>query len=82
MENRNDVPYIVFEGELARLERTTKRLVTVLLITIALLAGTNIAWLWFFNQFDMTSTTSTQEAEGNANYIGANGSIINGESGN
>ncbi len=51
----NRVPYIVFEGEMARHERTIKRLVIALIISISLIFISNIAWLWFFNQFDITS---------------------------
>lgn len=78
--NNKDVPYIVFESEVARLERTIKRLVLIVALTIALLFASNLAWLEFFNQFDVASTTTTQEAEGNANYIGASGNINNGKS--
>lgn len=73
-----DVPYIVFEGELTRLERMIKRLAILLALVIALLFLSNIAWLTFFNQFDFDTTTTTQETQGNANYIGASGNINNG----
>lgn len=49
------VSYIVFEGEMARQERTVKRLWIVILVLIILLTGTNGAWLYYENQFtDMT----------------------------
>lgn len=78
----NRVPYIVFEAEMARHERTVKRLVIALLISIALIFISNMAWLWFFNQFDYESdmvTVNSQE-EGNASYMGGNGVIDNGRS--
>ena len=78
----NRVPYIVFEGEMARHERTVKRLVIALLISIALIFISNMAWLWFFNQFDYESdmvTVNSQE-EGNASYMGGDGVIDNGRS--
>ena len=37
------VPYIVFEGEQARHERTVRRLVIALLISIALIFVSNVA---------------------------------------
>lgn len=40
------VPYIVYESEMARLERIVKRLWLVLLAAVLLLAGTNAAWMW------------------------------------
>lgn len=73
-----DVPYIVFESEMTRLERMIKRLAVLLALVIALLFLSNIAWLTFFNQFDFDTTTTTQETQGNANYIGASGNINNG----
>ena len=75
------VPYIVFEGEQARHERTVKRLVIALLISITMLFASNLAWLWFFNQFDITSEEIMVDGteQGNANYIGADGVINNGE---
>ena len=74
-----DVPYIVFEGEMARHERTIKRLVTLLILTIALLFISNVAWLWFFNQFDYSTDTVAQDTtEGDNSYIGENGVINNG----
>lgn len=77
-----DVPYIVFESEQARHERTIKRLVIALLVAIALIFASNMAWLWFFNQFDIISDEVTVDGteNGNANFIGQDGVINNGRS--
>lgn len=73
------VPYIVFEGEMTRHERTIKRLVSLLILTIALLFISNVAWLWFFNQFDYSTDNVAQDTtEGDNSYIGENGVINNG----
>lgn len=74
------VPYIVFEGEMVRHERTIKRLVTLLILTIALLFISNVAWLWFFNQFNIEGETVSLDSRdaGIANYIGEDGTINNG----
>ena len=78
-----DVPYIVYESEASRHERTVKRLLTALLITILLMVGTNLAWLWVFNQYDFTSETYTVESgsSGNSNILeaGEDGVINNAE---
>ncbi len=78
-----DVPYIVYESEASRHERTVKRLLTALLITILLMVGTNLAWLWVFNQYDITSEeyTVNNTDDGNANYLeaGEDGVINNAE---
>ena len=65
-----DVPYIVYESEAARHERTVKRLLIALLVTVVLMVGTNLAWLWVWNQYDFTSESYTIEnQDGNANYL-------------
>ena len=78
-----DVPYIVYESEAARHERTVKRLLIALLITILLMVGTNLAWLWVFNQYDISSEVYTVESEdnGNSNVLqaGEDGVINNGK---
>ena len=73
-----DVPYIVFESEVTRLERTIKRLIILIIIAVSLMFASNIAWLWFIGQYDFETTTTTQKAEGDANYIGQDGDITNG----
>lgn len=78
---RNDIPYIAFEAEMARYERTIRRLLIALMVAIALVFASNMAWLWFVNQFDFSTETVTQELDGgNANYIGNDGNINNDES--
>ena len=79
MEHK-DVPYIVYESEAARHERTVRRLVKVIVLTLLLLVASNMAWLYVFNQYDITSTTTEIVTdEGNANMLeaGMNGEINN-----
>ena len=75
-----DVPYIVYQGTMARFERTIKRLVIVLAITIVLLCASNFYWAYFWSQCDFSDVTIDSQDGGNANYIGENGVINNGES--
>ncbi len=81
MDNKN-IPYIAFESEMARYERTIKRLLIALVAAIILLFASNVAWLWFFNQFDITTEEVVVDGteQGNANFIGADGVINNGGS--
>jgi len=77
-----DIPFYTYELEVAKHERTVKSLIIIIVITIALLFASNMAWLWFFNQFDFASeevTLNSQEA-GNASYMGGSGVIDNGRS--
>lgn len=56
-----EVPYIVFEGEMARLERVIKRQFVLILVTICLLVGTNAYWIWYESQFEDVVTTTEQD---------------------
>lgn len=79
-----NVPYLVHEGDMSRLERQLKRLWIVILVLILLLVGTNCAWLWYESQFETVETVSEEIVvdageNGIANYVGNDGDIINGE---
>lgn len=68
------VPYIVYEGEMARQERHIKRLIIMLAIMLVLFFASNMAWLYVWNQYeyvDETETTikATQDGEG-VNIVG------------
>lgn len=73
-----NVPYIVHEGMLARQERTIMRLFVTLGVVVALLAITNLAWLYVFSQYDY-ELYSVSANDGDANYIGNDGDITYGE---
>ena len=75
------VPWIVFEGEMARNERTVRRLWVALIVAIALIFATVGVFVWYLEQYDYTSseTITIDGADGIANYIGKDGTIYNGE---
>ena len=77
----NKIPYIAFEAEMARHERTIRRLLIALVIAIVVIFISNISWLWFFNQFDFHTETVMFDTEdgGDNSYIGNDGVINNGE---
>lgn len=85
-KNPASVPYVVHESVMARAERHTKSLICVIVLLIVLLVGSNCAWFWYENQFDVveeTTTTITQDnADGYNNYIGNDGDIVNGKADN
>ena len=71
MDHR-DVPYIVFEGMAARFERIIARLWVLLIILALMLVGTNLAWIYYENQFEDVVTTieAEQEADnGGSNFV-------------
>ena len=76
-----NVPYIVHELSMARMERQIKRLWIVALTLIFLLVGTNCAWLYYESQWEtVESWEITQENDGGYNnYIGNDGDIVNAE---
>ena len=56
-----DVPYIVHEVAVARLERVIKRMWVLVLSLIILLVASNGAWIWWESQYQTIETTITQE---------------------
>ena len=74
----NMVPYIVYESAEAKNERTIKRLIIALVITIVLMFATNAIWIIEFFSFDTIDTT-IDAGSGTANYIGQDGDITYGE---
>lgn len=82
------VPYLVHEGVVVRLERSNRRLIYALIMTILLVFASNAIWLWAWMQYDYegedtTTTTITRTVDidgkdGVASYIGGSGRIING----
>lgn len=73
------VPYIVYESEAARHERTVRRFIIALIVAFALLVASNLAWLYAWMQYDYTSEEIQVDANnGTANYIGHDGDINNG----
>ena len=79
----NRVPFIVYEGTIARFERTIRRLIILVGITILLLFASNAIWIYEWNQYEYTNVTVDSQDGSNAAYMGdgSSGVINNGESG-
>ena len=82
----DNIPFVVFENAIARMERITKRLVIALIISVFLIFLSNIAWLYAWMQYDYSSSATTETStvtvdgkDGVANYIGNDGDITNGK---
>lgn len=74
-----NVPYLVHESAMARMERANKRLWITIVLLIVLLVGSNLDWMYYDSQFEDVTTTQevTQEAEnGTNNFVGGD---VNGE---
>ena len=57
-------------------ERTIKRLWIVIILLIVLVVGTNVAWIYYENQFEEVVTTiEAQTDDGGAAIANADGSV-------
>ena len=76
------IPYVVHESDVARLERTIKRLFILCVLLIIVAVGTNIYWIWYENQFEDITTTVTQDVDAGegGNAVINDGVHVNGES--
>lgn len=75
------IPYLCHEGDMARQERTIKRLWILCIFLIILLFGTNAAWVYYESQFeDVVTVNQESSTEGGGNAIVNNGGgLIYGE---
>lgn len=82
-EKMMTVPYIAHQSAVARQERQIRRMWIVILFLICALIGTNLAWIIYENSFEEVVTTEEIIVDAddnvNANYIGQDGNIYNGE---
>lgn len=72
------IPYYAHEAEVMRMEKHTMRLWVALLVAILCLLASNIAWLWYINQYDFADYEYEQDGQGvniigNGNGVGAYG---------
>ena len=81
-ERPKDIPYIAFEGEMARMERIIKRLWVVLIVTIILLVGSNAAWLYYEAQFTDEEWSVTQDVVQTTDRGGINSFVGGNYNGN
>ena len=71
------VPYIVYEGEMARQERQIKRLIIMLALMLVLFFASNMAWLYVWNQYEYVEKTETTTIDAKQDGEGVN--IVGGE---
>lgn len=65
------VPYAVHEADMARMERTVKRLWILLLVLIVLFVGSNLAWVYYEKQWEVVQETEIEQDTdgGGNNYV-------------
>ena len=71
------VPYVVHEAEVSRQERQIKRMWVALIVLIAALFLTNMAWIGYESQFETISYEQDGDGVNNVN-LGEQGDVING----
>lgn len=79
------IPLVSAECEATRQHKIIKRLISVILILVLLLFGTNLAWIVYESQFQAVNETYEVEQDtehGNNNCIIKGGEICNGTSEN
>ena len=69
------VPYIVYEGEMARQERQIKRLLCILVTLLVLFFASNMAWLYVWNKYEYVGETTTIDAQQDGEGV----NIVGGE---
>ena len=71
--NREQIPYIVHEGAVSRMERVNKRLIAIIVLLIVLLVSSNIAWMVYESQFEMCNVeqdVGQENEQGNNIFVG------------
>ena len=59
----NDVPYLVYEGTIDRLERAARRLWILCIVIFLAFVASNAFWIWYDKQYQIVETTTSIEAE-------------------
>lgn len=71
-----NVPYIVHEAIIARLERIIKRLWILCLVLFLAFAASNAAWIYYESQYvDVEMEVQQENDRGVNNFIGNDGDI-------
>lgn len=79
MDNNNEkIPFVVFQSEMARSDKRFQGMLILVVILVAIIFGSNAAWMVYENQYVDTVTVSQDAANGNNNYIGGSGRVTNG----
>lgn len=69
-DNIKDVPFCVYESMASRSERTIKRLIVALIISVLLLFATNVVWLVTDVEYGETQTIEADQDGHGTNIIG------------
>ena len=77
---RREIPLLVHESDMARAERTIRRLWILALVALVLLVGSNFAWVVYEHQF-VTEEAQVEVDTGDGDaYVAGIGDVTIGES--
>ena len=76
-----DVPYIVYESEMTRLERIIRRQFVLIIVALCFLVGTNAVWIWYESQFEEVVTTTEVKQDVQQDSDNGNNTFIGGDNG-
>lgn len=77
---RRKVDFFIYEATCIRYERFNRRLIFLIIFFILALMLSNLGWIVYHSQFEVSETTITQDSErGNNTYICSEGAAYNAE---
>lgn len=60
-DEQKDVPYMVYEGTQARNERSVKRLIIAIIVSVVVIFASNLIWLYAWMQYDYSGYSNSQD---------------------
>lgn len=72
-----NVPYVVHEGVMSRLERVIKRLWITVIVVVCLLLVSNAGWLIYESQFETLEYSYDYQQDGQGTNIIGDGNDVN-----
>lgn len=78
--DEKQISIIALESAMMHLQQANKRLTTITIVALTVMAMMFGAFIYFFTSFEVTTEDVVVDSgnNGNANYIGNDGDIVNG----
>jgi len=79
IDNSNNVSLLMLESAMMHLQQTNKRLARITIVALILMGLMFGFFVYLFTSFEITTEDVVVDSDnGNANYIGNDGDIVNG----
>ena len=80
MEDHNNISLVMLESAMMHLQQTNKRLARITICALVLMMFMFGFFVYLFTAFEITTEDIViDSSNGNANYIGNDGDIVNGD---